>query len=266
MVRGDGNERNQDRQWLGEGQGFLRVPAAGFGQEGGRYLRETMGDECRYRRSQGEGVNLGGDGWRSHHGGRITGVVVSGTDPGETMTLELTDTLSKRLQIVWPWIIHASTTYGVDPFLIAAIAWKESDFNHQAVRFEENYYQKYCRKLSATRIKKLNPAATSTAAERRLLAMAWGPMQIVGLTARERGYHKPHLASLCGEDGVRMGVTYLVYQLGRHAGDVEKAVSAYNAGSVIQSNQKTYVEPVMERLRILRAELHDNPALGEEEK
>lgn len=179
------------------------------------------------------------------------------------MSVKLTDTLVKRLTNIWPWIIHASTTYGVDPFLVAAVAWKESDFNVNAMNFEANFYAKYCKKLSSSRMKQLNPAMTSPSAERRLLAFSWGPMQVTGLTARERGYRKPHLSSLCGEDGIRMGATYLVYQLGRYGGDVTRSLSAYNAGSAIQSNHDTYVVPALERYACLQAELHDNPAFEE---
>jgi soluble lytic murein transglycosylase-like protein len=181
----------------------------------------------------------------------------------KNQSVQLTAPLVKRLTVLWPWIMHSSSTYGVDPFLIAAVAWKESDFNVNAVNFESNYYAKYCKNLSTSRIKQMNPAVTSASAERRLLAMAWGPMQVVGLTARERGYRKPHLSGLCGEDGIRMGTVYLAYQLGRYGDDIMKSLSAYNAGSVIQSNHETYVVPALARYSWLKAELHDNPAFGE---
>lgn len=176
---------------------------------------------------------------------------------------KLTETLNRRLLNLWPWIMHASTTYSADPFLVAAIAWQESNFNPQATHFEANYYRKYCLNLPEEKIRRYNPAVDSIAKERKRLATAWGAMQIVGLTAREKGYRKPKLESLCGEDGVRMGTIYLMHQLNRYGNDIGKAVSAYNAGSSIQSNIKSYVTPVLERYRILRQELHDNPAFGE---
>lgn len=42
------------------------------------------------------------------------------------------------------------------------------------------------------------------------------------------------------------GTQYLAYQLGRYGGDIEKAVSAYNAGHYIVGNYTNYVSPVMQ--------------------
>ena len=79
----------------------------------------------------------------------------------KNQSVQLTAPLVKRLTVLWPWIMHSASTYGVDPFLIAAVAWKESDFNVNAVNFESNYYAKYCKNLSTSRIKQMNPAVTS---------------------------------------------------------------------------------------------------------
>lgn len=47
------------------------------------------------------------------------------------------------------------------------------------------------------------------------------------------------------EQNIPYGTAYLAYQLKRYAGDMSKAISAYNAGTAYSSNFSSYVQPVM---------------------
>ncbi len=63
---------------------------------------------------------------------------------------------------------------------------------------------------------------------------SYGPMQILGSTARGEGYTGPLPALNTPAVGMRYGVRYLARQLRRYP--VCEAVSAYNAGRPIRGN------------------------------
>jgi soluble lytic murein transglycosylase-like protein len=89
-------------------------------------------------------------------------------------------------------IQDASTNYGVDPNLVAALAWYESAFNPQAV-------------------------------SRR---GAEGIMQLKPRTARSLGVNN----SFDARQNVFGGTKYLRQLLDRFDGDIDKTLAAYNAG------------------------------------
>jgi hypothetical protein len=53
------------------------------------------------------------------------------------------------------------------------------------------------------------------------------------------------------EVSIYYAAIYLKYQLERYPTDLRCAISGYNAGRCIKSNQKTYVDKVLRRLAVL---------------
>ena len=80
---------------------------------------------------------------------------------------------------------------------------------------------------------------------------SWGPMQIMGATAREQGFALPWFSALCGPMGIHYGCLYLktLRQRFDHE-DWPGIVSAYNQGSPKRGadgefNNRGYVMNVM---------------------
>ena len=90
--------------------------------------------------------------------------------------------------------------YGVDPLIVEAITWQESDVRDIAT---------------------WEPTANE---------FAWGRMQILGSTARDMGFLGALEALLAPENGVRYGTAYLADRLRIHE-DLFLAVDAYNKGT-----------------------------------
>lgn len=160
----------------------------------------------------------------------------------------------EKFELIVGEIRIAAKKEDLDPCMMAAICWQESHFDPNARRFEQRFYEKFIRPLKKSVIKTKNPAVASAVtiqAERMNLATSWGLMQVLGNTARELGYQGAFLGDLCHpEIGLRYGAKYLKKQLNRY-GEMERALSAYNAGSETEKNLHTYVEPVLERYLIL---------------
>jgi len=126
-----------------------------------------------------------------------------------------------------------ATRRGLDPMLVAAMVEIESGGNEHAMRFEPVWYE---------RLHKVDvPRGVSEATERMQQATSWGLMQVLGVTARERGCDAPFLSVLCTPVvGLEYGCQYLQWQFERY-GELSDAVAAYNAGSVRLSEDGSYV-------------------------
>jgi len=145
---------------------------------------------------------------------------------------------------------------GIDPYIVEALVWQESSYLPDASRFELRFYERYCRRISRERLKELNPwvgSAPTYLTERIQLAHSFGLMQILGLRARELGFRGRYLTSLCfPEIGLRWGVEALLQVQKRYREEnLEKVISAYNAGRPTDRNRK-YVEQVLEKIDRLR--------------
>lgn len=120
-------------------------------------------------------------------------------------------------------ILDAANEHGIDPRLILAICIVESGNRGNVARYESHYKWTFMPAEHAKRLGITEPT------EYQLQKFSWGPMQIMGATARELGYNG-FLPELCvPQVGILWGCIYLKKLLAKH-GDVQDAVAAYNAG------------------------------------
>lgn len=133
--------------------------------------------------------------------------------------------------------------HGLDPNLVEAVVLQESAADPWAWNPEPRYHwlwhvraHKPFRVLSFAESASEAPPADfpSLAGDRDQewwgQQASWGLMQIMGAVAREHGYMKPFLPSLCDpEANIEIGCAHLA-QLMAWAGNPAKALGAYNAG------------------------------------
>lgn len=129
--------------------------------------------------------------------------------------------------------------------LVQAIVQVESGGNPWAVRYESAFYAAY---VKGRGHKVWHGCSRET--EERMRATSFGPMQIMGQTARELGFDEPFLTALCAPlQGLEWGCRYLAKQIQRYGGDPESGVAAYNAGSATRGangrwRNQAYVDKV----------------------
>lgn len=151
-------------------------------------------------------------------------------------------------------IIAVAQKFRIDANLIRAISWQESEGDFWRPRFEPQ--------MSDTLLFEADTFAhnrrISLITEQTLQKMSWGPMQVMGATARWLGFALD-LPQLCQPElGLFYGAKYLRWLLDRLP-DEDNVVAAYNAGHGVKKtlggmwpNQKQYVDPVYSILRELR--------------
>lgn len=109
--------------------------------------------------------------------------------------------------------------YSIDATLICAVIEHESSWNQYATRFEEAFYHHYIESMRLT------------ATEAYTRSMSWGLMQIMGQTARERGFTGKFLAELTDPaTGVDFGCRKLQNCLNTTPNE-RTALLHYNGGS-----------------------------------
>lgn len=133
--------------------------------------------------------------------------------------------------------------------LISAIVQVESAFDPSAIRYEPTFYARY---VLGGLFKPIYPCSKETEAHAR--AMSWGLMQVMGQTARERGFSGTFLSELCDPVvGLYCGCQHLTYLRSRYEDSygIEGVVAAYNAGSPRKNHtgkfiNQAYVEKIRE--------------------
>jgi soluble lytic murein transglycosylase-like protein len=119
---------------------------------------------------------------------------------------------------------RAASTEALDEALVCAVVEQESGWNPWAMRYEPLFFSKYVAPLYT------NNKVGATEAYAR--GFSWGLMQVMGQTAREIGVNALHLSALCDPaTGLGIGCKVLRNKLEAAAGDVRKALLAWNGGA-----------------------------------
>lgn len=169
--------------------------------------------------------------------------------------------MSASLPVVPPdiaaHIIAVANRHAIPVHLVAAICAKESSFIPGAWR-PEPVYRYLWDVVKDERFRKLTPEEIASETpppdfgkiggprvqEWWGQQASWGLMQVMGANAREHGFRGVYFTDLCDpEIGLEFGCRFLARLLARNP--IEDAASAYNAGRPTQSNEATYVQPVM---------------------
>lgn len=157
-----------------------------------------------------------------------------------------------------PHIIASANRHGIPPSVLAALVFKESSWNTEAVRREPTYRwvwdtpnRRAFRRLAATEAANALPPADFKAPdgitafyEWTSQRTSWGLCQVMGAVARELGFDGLVFADLFDTDrNLELGARLLGRLMRRY--EIEDALSAYNAGTPTQANERTYVRPIM---------------------
>lgn len=117
--------------------------------------------------------------------------------------------------------------HNLDPALICAIIEQESAWNPWAIRFEPQFFAKYIGPLFTNN--KIDPPTNTEAYSR---AYSWGLMQVMGQSARERGYDGEFLSALCdAATGLEAGCNLFAHKLAAAQGKVARALDLWNGGA-----------------------------------
>jgi soluble lytic murein transglycosylase-like protein len=148
-------------------------------------------------------------------------------------------------------VIDIATAHNLDPKLVMAIVQQESTGQTCATRHEKGYPY-----LHRPADYFQNMVGQDYNNEVRNQETSWGPMQIMGATARWLGFNG-EMAELCKPSiGIRYGCKYVRWQMNRYEKTID-VVAAYNAGSarykdsgVLENEQ--YVDKVMRYYREIK--------------
>lgn len=113
--------------------------------------------------------------------------------------------------------------HGLDPLLVCAIVEQESDWNPWAIRFEPGFFAKY--------VAPLYTQSKVSATEAYARAFSWGLMQLMGQSARERGFANTFLPSLLDPaTNLDWGCQHFTFKISQAGGDIRKALLLWNGG------------------------------------
>jgi hypothetical protein len=151
--------------------------------------------------------------------------------------------------------LELAVEFDLDPHLIQAICLIESSNDPRKARFEPSYlkHQRFHRaEFFKTKL------GQTLETEEMMQCFSWGPMQVMGVVARELGFdgYLTELAQL--RPGMRVGclvLQNLVRRFGQHEPDI---IASYNGGSPRhlvngQYFNQEYVDKVSEALKALRS-------------
>lgn len=114
--------------------------------------------------------------------------------------------------------------HSLPPEIVCGMIEREATENQWAVRYEPGFLARYVMPQYA--------AGKLDVTETYCRAMSWGPMQIMGQTARELGFDGKYLPELCDlATGIEFGCRKLAACVKSHPGDINGALLAYNGGA-----------------------------------
>lgn len=138
--------------------------------------------------------------------------------------------------------------HGLPVGVLEAVIEQESSGNPWCARFEPGFFARYIEGRSTDELGGVWPSWVSASTEQSFRATSFGLMQVLGQVARELGFKGPFLTQLCDPTlGVEYGAQHLAAKFAKY-GNLENALSAYNAGSPTPSNQRSYVYPILKRM------------------
>jgi soluble lytic murein transglycosylase-like protein len=113
-----------------------------------------------------------------------------------------------------------ASQHALDPALVCAIAEQESSWDTHAIRYEPAFRSRYVAPLGL-------PLTEEVAR-----SISWGLMQVMGQSARERGFTAKYLSGLCDPaDGLAIGCVLFAAKLAQASGDIPRALVLWNGGS-----------------------------------
>jgi hypothetical protein len=128
-----------------------------------------------------------------------------------------------------PIIERVGEQYELPLDLLWGIVQTESSGNHWATRYEPGFFNRYVKDRGHE-----VPRGVTRETEERLRATSFGPMQIMGQVARERGFDGVYLTQLCHPHlGIEWGAKHLKHFESRYfdSHGWDGVVSSYNQGS-----------------------------------
>ena len=134
--------------------------------------------------------------------------------------------------------------YKLEFELVCAVIWQESRGNPWATRYEHAFYQRYVEPLGRDELPGFvpEPYRVSLSTEKRLRAVSYGLMQLMGETMRESGFRKNDLTRLLiPAINLEYGCRHLQYLIRRASADtyetrIRMALAAYNTGRTLHEN------------------------------
>lgn len=139
-------------------------------------------------------------------------------------------------------LIHsAARRHQISPQIIAAVIFEESRGKQWRTRFETHWFRKLLATPRENLIGYVPPESVCSGnTERAHRATSWGLMQVLGETARERGFKGESLTLLLDQTiNVEIGCGYLAHLIALK-GDEEAGVLAYNGGGDDQYALRIY--------------------------
>jgi soluble lytic murein transglycosylase-like protein len=136
-------------------------------------------------------------------------------------------------------IALAALAHSLDPKLVTAVVLQESSGNTDAFRYEPAFFERY-----------LAHKPEYAGKPRRRVSSSYGLMQIMYSTARQHGYTGDPETLFLPACGLEYGCRHLRLLLNTH-GDVEAALSAYNAGSPDSPKGRQYAAKVLAKMKAI---------------
>lgn len=125
-------------------------------------------------------------------------------------------------------IVMTADQFGLPPEILRAQVIQESGGNPCAIRYEPGFFRRYLDGKPMNFV----PHGCSADTERVGRAISWGPLQVMGETARCNGF-RGWFSELCDPDkGLYWGALYLSRLQGRYfaRGGWDGVLRAYNGG------------------------------------